>query len=300
MLKPSTIDENLMYSSVMIKTQAGYGTGSVFESDGILILVTNKHVVNFHEHESVTLTFHLTDNQGNPSDDMVEITGMFRWFFHETLDLCCCLLNHVGNALRKTLNRTLFLRSYSEQNIISNNDLLSSLSMIETVIMVGYPIGLVDKTNEFPVFRKGITASHAGLNFQEKGVGLVDISCWPGSSGSPIMIYDEGSYIDKKQHALLPGNRLYLLGYLFAGPMYNAIGTLSKVNIPLNLPNNMPNSYVPMNLGYYVFASELMSMIPHIKQVVDSIQHDTKILAEWDINTVFNYSLINVSNKDTQ
>lgn len=52
--------------------------------------------------------------------------------------------------------------------------------------MVSYPIGLIDNINNFPIFRRGITASHPGLSFKVKPEFLIDASCWPGSSGSSV------------------------------------------------------------------------------------------------------------------
>lgn len=54
--------------------------------------------------------------------------------------------------------------------------------------MVGYPIGLADARNNYPIFRKGYTAAHPAVDFNEDGIGLVDMACFPGSSGSPIYI----------------------------------------------------------------------------------------------------------------
>lgn len=59
--------------------------------------------------------------------------------------------------------------------------------------MLGYPIGLADARNNYPIFRKGYTAAHPAVDFNEDGIGLVDMACFPGSSGSPIYILNEGN-----------------------------------------------------------------------------------------------------------
>ena len=45
--------------------------------------------------------------------------------------------------------------------------MLEELSALEELVMVGYPIGLWDKNNNFPIFRKGYTASHPAIDFNE-------------------------------------------------------------------------------------------------------------------------------------
>ena len=74
--------------------------------------------------------------------------------------------------------------------------------------MVGYPIGLYDKINNLPIFRKGYTACHPSIDFNRKGIGLIDMACFPGSSGSPIYVLNEG-LVKSKNGALYVGNRVF-------------------------------------------------------------------------------------------
>jgi len=64
--------------------------------------------------------------------------------------------------------------------------------------MVGYPIGLWDEKNNYPIFRKGITATHPANDYNGKSEFMIDAACFPGSSGSPVYIIDELNYVDKK------------------------------------------------------------------------------------------------------
>ena len=76
-------------------------------------------------------------------------------------------------------------------------------------------IGLADARNNYPIFRKGYTAAHPAVDFNEDGIGLVDMACFPGSSGSPIYILNEGSYRDKHGNSYLGSSRVMLLGVLW-------------------------------------------------------------------------------------
>ena len=122
--------------------------------------------------------------------------------------------------------------------------------------MVGYPIGLSDEVNCFPIFRKGYTASHPALDFNEKGIALADIACFPGSSGSPILILNEGGYTDNRGNINIGQSRVLLLGILFAGPVFNATGELIVAPTPTSQAL-MAVTPVMTNLAYYVKASEL-------------------------------------------
>ena len=124
--------------------------------------------------------------------------------------------------------------------------------------MVGYPNGLWDKVNNFPIFRKGITASHPAVDFNDKNIGAVDMACFPGSSGSPIFILNENGYSDKKGNTMLGAKRLIFLGILFEGPQINQKGELVVENIPTQ---QKISALVPsmINLGYYIKSSEVLS-----------------------------------------
>src|ERR1700736_1715142 len=99
--------------------------------------------------------------------------------------------------------------------------------------MVGYPNGLWDEANNYPLIRRGITASHPAVDFQIKGVAttVIDAACFPGSSGSPVILHNTGTYSDKKGNTVI-GSRTMLLGVLFSGPTIQADGKIVVRDIP--------------------------------------------------------------------
>ena len=48
---------------------------------------------------------------------------------------------------------------------------------------------------------------------------MIDVACYPGSSGSPVLIFNEGSY-NKKGAGLVVGDTSFLLGVLYAVTAY--------------------------------------------------------------------------------
>lgn len=95
---------------------------------------------------------------------------------------------------------------------------IAEIDAFEEVVMAGCPLGLFDERNNFPITRRGITASHAGFDYGGKPHFLIDMPCHDGSSGSPIFSWSVLSYNRLKHEYdlhLQPKGRL--LGVLVSG-----------------------------------------------------------------------------------
>lgn len=266
-MKPESIPEQLMYSTVRLKTESGCGTGSYFNykigNCNITVIITNKHVVNDNEHEKVTFLVYTKDNNGHLSGN-VKIQYDANWIFHEDKDICFCYVNPIFEKVKSEYHKEVFCITNDAELIPSQKE-LEELDALEELVMVGYPIGLWDQVNNFPIFRKGFTACHPRNDFNQKGIGLVDMACFPGSSGSPIYIFNNSGYSDKRGTVHIGSPRFFLIGYLFAGPQYTANGSLITETIPTRY-NIMPSTPIMVNLGYYVKSAEILSFIDRIKQ----------------------------------
>jgi hypothetical protein len=95
------------------------------------------------------------------------------------------------------------------------------------------------------------------LAFNGKPWGVVDIAAFPGSSGSPIVFLNEGSFV--RGGELVLGSRLHLLGILFAGPQFDAEGRLEIVDVPTATTARI-QTQIPIHLGYFVRAEELFKL----------------------------------------
>ena len=105
---------------------------------------------------------------------------------------------------------------YITKDIIPTNEDLNKIDAIEEILFIGYPTGIWDSKNLIPVARRGITATPVYLDFQGEKQFLIDASVFPGSSGSPVFIYNPGIYWDKHSGATVVGHRLFFLGILSA------------------------------------------------------------------------------------
>lgn len=271
MIKPESISEQLMYTTVRLQTSSGSGTGFFYNfkiGDYIYpTIITNKHVVNYKEDEAVTFHLHLSGQDGNLTENY-KVTMMTHWYFHSNKDICFTFINPVFEEVKKKTSKTVFFIPIDER-ITPSKIQLESLSALEEVVMVGYPIGLWDSRNNLPIFRKGYTASHPAIDFNEDGIGLVDMACFPGSSGSPIFILNEGGYKDKKGNLNWGQSRVFFLGILYAGPQYNAAGDIVVKIIPTSKQMVQTQTPVMANLGYYVKSAELNEFKHLVETIIE-------------------------------
>ncbi len=115
-----------------------------------------------------------------------------------------------------------------DPNIVPSEKQINELSAMEDITFIGYPSGLYDTINKIPILRQGITATPIWNDFQGKENFLIDAGVFPGSSGSPVFIYNHGSYPTKDGIAI--GSRL-----LFVGVISKTLQIKDAMNNYLNL-----------------------------------------------------------------
>lgn len=262
-----TLSEQIMYSTVRIECFLGDGsksTGTGFfytflgkEDIDVPAIVTNKHVIR----DSWLGRIHLTveDSKGNPiNTEHIPIEfGNFQnmWLFHPDPDVDLCMMPMDPIFLQcKELDKNIFYKTL-DKSLIPNKSQSERFGAIEEITMVGYPSGLWDEVNNLPIIRRGITATHPNVNYNGREEIMVDIACFPGSSGSPVLILNETSYSDRTGVVL--GQRVHLIGILYAGPQFTTTGDIHVVNIPTS-QKPISVSQIPMNLGLIVKSHKLL------------------------------------------
>ena len=267
-MKPISTSEKMMFNTIRITASNGScGTGSFFtfnvDNKSIPVIITNQHVINYNPDEKVNLFFHLKGDDGDPTDNL-SIEFQSSWIFHSQYDLCFCYAAPLFAIIKERFEKEVFYVNTTEEFIYSKEQLYD-LSALEELVMVGYPIGLWDEKNNFPIFRKGYTACHPAIDFNSENIGVVDMACFPGSSGSPIFILNENGFTDKKGNVYLGSQRLVLLGYLFEGPQMSITGEIKVKNIPTSTQKLVADSRIMVNLGYYIKANVLFDFKNIIK-----------------------------------
>lgn len=135
---------------------------------------------------------------------------------------------------------------------------------LEDVIVVGYPDGIVDPAHNIPVFRRGITATPASIDFGGKQEFLIDAAIFPGSSGSPVLLYNIGSY--QNHGNLVIGSRVKLLGVIHAVMLNGINGQISIVPAPTQA-RAIVSSQMPNNLGMCLRSFRILEFEPLLVQM---------------------------------
>jgi len=177
------------------------------------------------------------------------------WIGHPDPGVDLCVMP-IAPLLRfsEQQGRQLFFKSLGQELIPSQAE-LANLMAIEEIVMVGYPNGIWDHVNNMPVFRRGVTATHPNTDYCGRKEFMIDAACFPGSSGSPVLLYNFGNYSDRKGNTII-GTRIRFLGVLFAGPQHTATGEIIITNIP-TAAKPVAISRIPNNLGLVIKADRL-------------------------------------------
>ncbi len=85
--------------------------------------------------------------------------------------------------------------------------------------LLGYPYGFSDTVNRLPVWKTGHIASEPAVDFQGKPSFLVDVSAFPGMSGSPVLAVANGVYEDDRGVITTGRGVIRLLGVFSAMPV---------------------------------------------------------------------------------
>ena len=147
--------------------------------------------------------------------------------------------------------------------LIPNSESFKKLGPLEEITMIGYPNGLWDHVNNYPIVRRGLTATPCNSKYNGSNEFLIDAACFPGSSGSPIFIFNQGAHLDG--NTVVMGGRLLLIGVLYAGHTHTATGEIKVVPIPtVTVP--IAVSSIPNNLGICIWSSRITEFEPALRK----------------------------------
>ncbi|VXD14359.1 S1 family peptidase [Planktothrix paucivesiculata] len=202
--------EKLMHTTVRLECllasgDVSTGTGFFFrfridDQTHIPVIVTNKHVIK----GSVKGTFVLTkvDTNDQPiigAYEKIEIDDFEnKWIKHPETDVDLAIFAIAPLLLHAEANKIRFFTPSLEESHIPSKQQLNDLSGLEDITMIGYPNGIWDEKNNMPIIRKGITATSPKYNYNGLPVFVIDCACFPGSSGSPVLVFNQGGYTDAR------------------------------------------------------------------------------------------------------
>lgn len=270
--KIPSVSEQISYATVQIKCEGEKGTSSgtgfivsftINKDISWLLLITNKHVIEGANQGYLRLVRKQDEKPIDTEHINVNITDFSNaWIKHpdKDVDLCGMIFGTIINQLEKDNNEAYYTH-IRLKTIATKND-LALLELLEDITMVGYPLGLSDEVNNKPIFRKGVIATHPKLDYNGRKEFLIDMACFPGSSGSPVFLYDKHFYKQYTSTPLPP--RVTLLGVLYAGPQQPVDGEIKVVKIPTST-KLISKTNIPINLGCVIKAERIFELVDEVK-----------------------------------
>lgn len=218
--------DDIRYSTtkLLVTTNSGterIGTGFFFhlnkdEQYVWPLLVTNKHMIE--DWKSISLNILKADQEGNPiigeSETLTIENSNGSWISHPNVDLSVFPIKSLIEQKREA--GIILYCKFIPEKLIPTKDNINTISSIEDILMIGYPDGMSDSKNNLPIVRRGITATDYKIDYEGKKEFLIDASIFKGSSGSPILICNIGSFNNANGELCL-GNRIKFLGVQYRG-----------------------------------------------------------------------------------
>ncbi|MCA3387090.1 MAG: trypsin-like peptidase domain-containing protein [Roseomonas sp.] len=231
----------------------------------VALIVSNRHVLCGKTW--IEIDFASADGQGvrifgPPLKVRIE-AGQLPIFEHPdpSVDLAAIPLNPLLEMLEghgkkphaPCLSRNLFIPDHQQP----------ILHAATSVLMIGFPTGIMDERNNLPVVRRGTLATHYKADYLGETNFVVDIAAFGGSSGSPVFAFFENMFTDELGNtSFFGGVRLFFIGVLHSGPFMTANGTIVPAPVPTS--TLIAQTSVMIHLGYCVKAfrvEELRSVI---------------------------------------
>ena len=274
------IEDLLPHTTVRLECTTGEGrriTGTAFLLElnvgghPVPLLVTNKHVVEAAAVGDFVLT--KADENGDPLVGQVFHVTLREfaapWLRHpdKDVDLAVMPMGPLLTHLRTSNAALPLFLPWLPQSAIGTGSLLESLSGIEEITMIGYPNGIWDVRNNMPIVRRGVTATNPRYDYNGLPIFVIDCACFPGSSGSPVFVFNRGAYTNSQGTLVAGGHRLILVGVLYAGPQHVAEGEVQTIEVPLQ-QMTIALSRIPNNLGFVVKAAKLLDFEPILADII--------------------------------
>lgn len=256
-----TIAEQLQHVTCIIRTDIGSGTGFIYniaskDDVSLPMLVTNRHVVEGCKNTFFNITAATDTGDPDFGNEISFNLSIDNWTFHPNPQIDLAMVP-IGGLLQQAMNNgSVPFYIPLAADLIADEGYLRNMDAIENIIMIGYPTGVFDQTNNLPVARRGITASRIGLKYNGRPEFLIDCACFPGSSGSPIFQFDTGPELTRDGNISMGGVRFKFLGVLWGGPTHNINGEIVAVPIETSV-KPVSTTSVMTNLGFCIRATEL-------------------------------------------
>ena len=279
--KGLSVNEKLMYTTTRIETvdSSGkrysgtgffYGIQSKTNPSNLSVWVlTNKHVIDGMKSISICLSQAGDDGKPllkEPLKCVIENVNFIIRHPGPDVDLCAIPASLFVNSLIQAGHNP-FYQLFSSK-IIPSAEEMKELDSIEQITMIGYPEGLWDAKHNLPLVRNGITSTPVYVDHNGKEEFLIDAACYHGSSGSPVILLNNGSYTNKYGDTFFGANRVYLLGILSQGPLETIYGEIEIKDQPEIKSPIRAKVKIPTNLGLVIKSSRILELEEVIRKTI--------------------------------
>jgi hypothetical protein len=261
--QPGGVDpQSLMTTPVILfngTQEALQGTGFFYgnqRSDGsfeTVFLVTNYHVVTGHAprtggtRSGDRIRFALHEDQNDLERvrtielPLYDMQDQPIWSSSETYPNADVVLVPLPPRVYAGISPYVFVEGHTRGDI--------RIRPTSGATLLGYPYNFYDKKHLLPIWKTGHVASEPDVDFNGDPTFLVDVSAFPGMSGSPVLAVASGIY-ETEDGVMRSGRVIKLLGIFSAMPVVRQ-GRLD----PNGGSSDGQSTEVSLQLGYVWKAS---------------------------------------------
>lgn len=270
----NSISKKLLFNTIRVDTvleDGSEGSGTAFVISHAHhrrgdhgFIVTNRHLVDGVRRGGLVFTQKRNGQPALGQRFQINIEDFpHAWFLHPDpdVDLAIIPIRPLEQAARAQ-GVELYYHAI-DSRLAPDASVLRALDALEEILFVGYPSGVWDQVNLMPILRRGTTATPMALDFEGRPEFLIDAAVYPGSSGSPVFVYQP----DLTRHSQNVGRK-----FIFAG-VIAAVFFREEANQLVPAP-------VPAHHGATVMGSEMidLGLVIKAQAVIDTID---AYLREW-------------------
>lgn len=237
------------------------GTGFMYDFPSsrsnviVPVLVTCWHVVSNSQMGRFIIS-QVASNGASSADNKVSLLfpGESVWLRHPDTNIDLAVLPIAGFLEQFRSNHVQLNIKMIPASFVANSNDMESFGVFQELKFIGYPLGIWDEKNNLPIVRRGMTATDPAVDYNGQTKFLLDAAVFPGSSGSPVYMADEGGGFSRGHFHT--ADDLKLVGILTEVYRYNSEGQLEIVSIPTAFDAKV-HTQIPANLGVVIKATRL-------------------------------------------
>lgn len=262
----NSITKKLLFNTIRVDTvldDGSEGSGTAFvvshsHARGThTFIVTNRHLVDGVRRGGLVFTQKRNGQPALGSRFQLNIDDFpHAWFMHPDpeVDLAIVPMRPLEQAARDQGVELYY--HVIDTRLAPDTATLRALDALEEVLFVGYPSGVWDQVNLMPILRRGTTATPMALDFEGRAEFLIDAAVYPGSSGSPVFIYQP----DTLRPNPGMGRKFLFAGVVAAVFFREEANHLVPVPVPANNTSMVMGSEM-IDLGLVIKAQAVIDVI---------------------------------------